>query len=145
MTSVWETRDLPVLKAIVDFEDETGQYARLDTLAQRTGHDDALLQAALRALNNEQPRLISVIDVSSMSGKFFMGAGDATGEARRRVGQWPTRESLADRIIAALEDAAENAPTEEERSGARKFLDGAKGVGKGVLTSVLVKVLTEGL
>jgi hypothetical protein len=52
---------------------------------------------------------------------------------------------LTERILAALEDTAESAPTEEERSGARKFLDGAAGVGKGVLTSVLVKVLTEGL
>jgi hypothetical protein len=58
------------------------------------------------------------------------------------VGAWPTPEGLADRILAALADTAENGPSEEERGKARKVLDAAGGVGKSVLTNVLTKVLT---
>lgn len=79
-----------------------------------------------------------------MEGREIGWVYNVTGEARRRVGAWPTPDSLTNRIIAALEDAAANGASEEERTRAQKMLDGAKGVGKGVLTGVMVKVMTGG-
>jgi hypothetical protein len=142
MSSTWETRDLPVLRAIVEIEDETGEYVQVGDISERTGLDETQVQRAVGALSREYPRLISVIDASSAAATFYMAAGHATGEARRKVGTWPTPESLADRIVAALEDTASNGETEEERTRAQKMLDGAKGVGKGVLTGVIVKALS---
>jgi hypothetical protein len=145
MSSTWETRDLPVLKAIVAIEEESGRFAMVDAIAERTGLDDEQVQRAVGALSREEPSLFEVIDASSMGGTHYAGAGDITGHARRVVGAWPTPESLADRLIAALEDTAANGEDEEHRSWAKRALEGGKGVGKGVLTSVLVKVLTEGI
>lgn len=144
MESTWEARDLLVLKAVVEIEEETGSYALINDIATRTGIAGDQVERSVGALSREDPKLFSVIDASSASRTIFMGAGDATGEARRRVGAWPTPDSLADRIIAALEDTAANGESEEERTRAQKMLDGAKGVGKGVLTGVLVKVMTGG-
>jgi hypothetical protein len=145
MDSTWETRDLPVLKVVVGIEEETGRYAMVADIAERTGLSDEQVQRAIAALSREEPQLFDVIDSSSMSGSYYAGAGDTTGHARRVVGAWPTPESLADRLIAALEETAANGETDEQRSWAKRALEGGKVVGKGVLTSVLVKVLTEGL
>jgi hypothetical protein len=93
----------------------------------------------------EEPAFFSYSDLTTYGGRQMGSITDPTGHARRTVGTWPTPDGLADRIITALEETAANAPSEEERSRAQKMLDGAKGVGKGVLTGVLVKVLTQGV
>jgi hypothetical protein len=110
---------------------------------ERTGLDEATVQQALWALADEDPPFFSYHDLTTYGGRAIGFIHRPTGHARRTVGTWPTPEGLADRIIAALEDTAANAPTEEERSRAQKLLDAAKGVGKGVLTGVLIKVLTQ--
>lgn len=111
-------------------------------ITEATGFDDEQVQRALAALGKERPPFFHLMDDSTMAGKHYFGAEGSAGHARRTVGAWPTPDSLADRIVAALQDAAEHAPTEEERSRARKVLDGVTGVGKGVLTGVLVKALS---
>jgi hypothetical protein len=142
MDSTWEDRDLPVLRAVVRIEDDTQHHVRAEQIKEATGLDDKDVQRALGALARENPPFFEIIDASSMGGTFYMGAVNCTGHARRTVGSWPTPDNLADRIIAGLQEAADNAPSEEERSRARKVLDGVGGVGKGVLTGVLVKVLS---
>lgn len=142
MDSTWETRDLPVLRAVVQIEDETGQPVEALQIGEATGLDDGAVQRALGALGREEPPFFDLIDDSSLAGTHYFGAAGCTGHARRTVGSWPTPDNLADRIVAGLQDAADHAPTEEERGRARKLLDGATGVGKGVLTGVLVKVLS---
>lgn len=142
MDSTWETRDLLVLRAVVQIEDETGERVEAGQIAEATGFEAADVQRALGALGREQPPFFRVVDDSDMSGTHYAGAENCTGHARRTVGAWPTPDGLADSIVAALQDAADNAPTEEERGRARKILDGVGGVGKGVLTGVLVKVLS---
>jgi hypothetical protein len=142
MDSTWESRDLPVLRVIVAMEDETRRHVTAEQIQQATGLDGDDVQRALGALGREQPPFFEIMDVSSMSGAFYMGAVNSTGHARRTVGSWPTPDNMADRIVAGLQEVAANAPSEEERSRARKVLDGVGGVGKGVLTGVLVKVLS---
>ena len=142
MESTWADRDLPVLNAIVEIAERTGQAITPEMLAQETGFTSGKIAPALRALASAQPPFFeySTIDTGDVA-----VIANPTGDARRTVGQWPTPEGLADQIISALEDAATNASSDEERSRAQKMLDGAKGVGKGVLTGVLIKVLTQGV
>jgi hypothetical protein len=142
MDSTWEPRDLPVLDAVARLIDRDGPVpgAYLRDIAGETGLD---IEDVVRATNALEAAGLIVMQQRTMGGNGGQWrVREVSGEARRLVGAWPTPDNLADRIVAALQDAADNAPTEEERSRARKLLDGATGVGKGVLTGVLVKVLS---
>lgn len=46
--------------------------------------------------------------------------GPPTGYARRAVGAWPTAETIADRLITALDEAAEREPDPERKGWLRK-------------------------
>lgn len=142
MDSTWETRDLPVLDAAARIIDRDGPVpgAYIRDIATDTGLEIDEVVRATYAL--EDAGLIEMAQRSLGGGGGNWRMCSLSGEARQIVGQWPTPENLADRIVAALQDAADNAPSEEERSRAKKLLDGVSGVGKGVLTGVLVKVLS---
>ncbi len=144
MDSTWEARDLPVLDAAVRILDRDGPVpgAYLRDVAAETCLDIDDVVRATYAL--ESAGLVEM-QQRTMGGGGQWRVRGVTGEARRLVGAWPTPDNLADRIVAAMQEVAENAPTEEERGRARKLLDGATGVGKGVLTEVLVKVLSGGV
>jgi hypothetical protein len=46
--------------------------------------------------------------------------GEPTGHARRAVGAWPTPESIAARLISALDEAADREPDPERKGWLRK-------------------------
>jgi hypothetical protein len=46
--------------------------------------------------------------------------GEPTGHARRAVGAWPTPESIADRLIGPLDEAADREPDPERKGWLRK-------------------------
>lgn len=142
MDSTWEARDLPVLDAAAQIIDREGPVpgAYIRDIAAATGLDVDDVVRATYALESAGLLTMQQRTMGGNGGQWRVRA--VSGEARRLVGAWPTPDGLAERIVAALEDAAQNAPTEEERGRARKILDGATGVGKGVLTGVLVKVLS---
>ena len=56
---------------------------------------------------------------------IFVGA--PTGHARRAIGAWPTPESIADRLVNALDEAAEREPDPEQKGwlGAAGYLGSA--------------------
>jgi hypothetical protein len=142
MDSTWEARDLPVLDAAARIIDRDGPVpgAYIRDIATDAGLEIDEVVRATHAL--EDAGLIEMAQRSLGGGGGNWRVCGLSGGARQIVGQWPTPENLADRIVAALQDAADNAPSEEERSRAKRLLDGASGVGKGVLTGVLVKVLS---
>ncbi len=41
--------------------------------------------------------------------------GAPTGHARRAVGAWPTAETIADRLVSALDEAADREPDPERK------------------------------
>jgi hypothetical protein len=61
------------------------------------------------------------------------------------VGAWPTPESLADRIVTALNESAEQAADPDERSKRQNAVKAVGGVGKEVLVRTLTNVLTGSL
>jgi hypothetical protein len=143
--STWENRDLIVLQAAVKLMDASNRPVLPEQLAAATDLPIEDVQHALRALGGEDPPYFQCIDGSSLAGASIAGVTSPTGHARRTVGAWPTPEGLTERIIDGLQTAVDQSTDEKERTRAQKALDGVKGVGKGVLTSVLVKVLTDGL
>jgi len=116
MESTWESRDLPVLDAVVRyFEEEFDrEYPRAQTFADRLGMD---LQQVARAVMALAPTYLVV--APSLGGPESLGIDGVTDEARRAVGQWPTPEAVVKRIAHALLEAADREPDERKRSRLR--------------------------
>jgi len=111
----WTNRDLPVLKAVVDiFEDNDEDGIDAGEIVRRTGLD-AAVQRALRALY-KHPYLERDSGMSDGSGRVLY-AGEPTGDSLRAAENWPSPQGIIDRLVAALEAAAEDELREpEERS-----------------------------
>lgn len=112
----WTNRDLPVLRAVVDAYEETGQYVtRPSTIEAATGLDPDSVQRALRRLDT-QPSFFEKVDAAW--GGRIIGVGRPTRHALQVAGAWPAPEQLLERLVAALESAAdddERAPAERSK------------------------------
>lgn len=144
MESTWERRDLPVLRGIVRLYDENPRSpVTAGQLEAATGLPGPEVQSALFALAAEEPPFFTPVDGSSAVGSQIAGAARPTGHARRTVGTWPTPELLADRIVNALNEAADQ-ETDEVRKGKLRQLAGILGgFGRDVLVDVTAQVITR--
>jgi hypothetical protein len=142
--STWENRDLPVLDAIVRYYDESeNPYARIldvEMLAKITGMDPGQVGRAVRAL---RPRFIRIEE--TMGGIMDAAIMGITDEAREKVGQWPTAEAVADRIVTELVKAAEQEPDERKRTKLRAAAETLGSFGRDLLISVAANVATKPL
>jgi hypothetical protein len=97
-------------------DDSTGQYlTRASSIEASVGFDHDTVQRALRALNT-QPSFFE--KVTEVSGGEIVMVGPPTGSALRVAGAWPSPENLLERLIAALENAADDemrAPDERSK------------------------------
>ena len=109
----WTTRDLPVLKAVVELYEETGRGPKVSAVQARTGFDGETVQRALRALYTE-PYFEK--DGGSWGAGLIM-VGAPTSKALRVAGQWPSPEAQLERLIAAIESAADDDSREDEERG----------------------------
>jgi hypothetical protein len=140
MESTWEQRDLPVLEAIVRYFDEEDSAVIPDvaTFAEITGMDPGQVGRAVRALS---PRFIKTAPgLGSLTEVGIMGVTD---EARQAVGQWPTPESVVERIVAALVEAADREPDQGKRTKLRAAADALGGFGRELLVNVVANVATK--
>ncbi|MDP9466556.1 MAG: hypothetical protein M3P31_04860 [Actinomycetota bacterium] len=102
---------------------------------QDTGLDAVQVDQAGRALRDE-----------GYVALYFEGGGGfavthVTGDGRRAVGAWPTPQSLADRLVEAVERGLAEASSEEERSRWQKLRDGITGAGRDVMVGVATAAL----
>lgn len=141
----WETRDLPVLRAIVEITDEGGWHIEPEHVAERTGLDVETVGRAFNALAAEQPPFFEFLDGTTFGSRAreIIDVFNPTGHARRTVGTWPTAESLADRIVSGLEAAAEAEEDEDKRGGIRRIAAWFGGAGRDILVDVASGVVTK--
>lgn len=138
MEDTWFSRDLPVLDAAVRLKEESpGRLPMSEDIAGATGLPVSAVRLALGALSGEY------VDTESGVAEDFMVMG-VTPAARRAVGQWPTPENVADRLVATLEQAADEATDEERQGRLRRAADSLKGLGRDVLPEVIANVITKG-
>jgi len=139
--STWEARDLPVLDAAVRYVDDNGPmpgpYGH--HLAELTGLPMDDVARAMDALDGEYIEVTTNIG----PGPERWRVSAVSPDARRVVGQWPTPEALADRILAALRDAAENEADPGRRGRLRHLADAATDAGSGLLTKVIAEVIAR--
>lgn len=135
-----------MLAAVVEIcdEDDWGR-AEPHAIAEKTGLPIEAVNKALWKLSGEHPPFFEISDASTFGGREIAAVSNPSGHAQRTVRAWPTPESVVDRMIAALQDAAENADTAEERSRLQRAAEAVGGVGRGVVTGVITHVLTQGM
>src|SRR5689334_21083389 len=138
VASTWENRDLLVLRAVVEIcDDDAWGMAEVGEIAERTGINEPDVNKALWKLAGERPSFFELSDQSTFGGRDIGGVSNPSGHAQRTVGAWPTPESLVERMMAALNDAADRAETAEEKTRLKRAADALGGVVKGVITGVL--------
>jgi hypothetical protein len=103
----------PYSRAIVELYEETGQIVSPNQIEAKTGLAAEVVQSALRALDSEQPPYVTKMQRYSSGHVVMIGA--PTGHARRAVGAWPTAETIADRLVSALDEAADREPDPERK------------------------------
>jgi hypothetical protein len=143
MESTWELRDLPVLDTVVPYFDEHPQGVMLSCreVADLAGRDPTDVYQALKILQLTYVRLVEGLG----HGPISSSVRGVTDDARRAVGQWPSPDVWADRIIRALLDAAQREPDEAKRSRLRATADGLAGFGRDVLVGVLSGGITQSM
>ena len=115
----WHNRDLPVLRAAVDIYERTGRTMKPRQIEQECGFDTETVQRALRMLNREP----YFEKVSGAFGGPILLVGAPTADAFRVAGKWPTPQNQLERMVAALEVAAnEDGRPEEERGRIRQAI-----------------------
>lgn len=83
---------------------------------RRTGFDAGTVQRALHALYSEP--YLSDDGKTEASDNQIIFVGPPMGEGRRVAGAWPTPENLLERLVVALEAAAEGRGPAVKRSAA---------------------------
>lgn len=139
LPDTWHTRDLPVLRTAVEYIDQHGEDAPLHHLVERTGLTEDDVIRAIRALDAGD--FITAAAIKTWGPDLIDGVRSVTRSAYELAGAWPTPETAADRMIAALEQIAENG-TEEEKNRARKILDAFTGAGMQIATGVATAMIT---
>ncbi len=143
MESTWEPRDLPVLDAIVAaFDDPTRRHMFTHETAALTGMDQATVVKAVRALDGRYLVTRQSSGDDELEAITVVGVTDA---ARHAVGQWPSPDAWADRIVQALLEAAEQEPDEAKKSGLRTAADALGGFGRDVLVGVMSGGITQAM
>jgi hypothetical protein len=149
MEDTWAWRDLPVLDAVVILLDEsagTGTVPDVADIGERVESGgqarlgDLEVAAALESLAGDY------LDLRKTAGDLSSWyVASVTSAARREVGQWPTGESLVERLAAGLAEAAEREPDPERKKTLRAVARELGGAVKAVAVNVASEILEHRL
>jgi len=136
----WYSRDLLVLREVARRFADNPATSRVEAgdIADTLGLDHAVVCAIGGILRDAG--FVDGVEVDQLPGLVLFTNLTPTG--RREVGLWPSPDVAADRLLAALEAAVTNAPTEEARGKARRVLDAFTSAGRDLLVDVAGGVVT---
>lgn len=137
----WLRWDLPVLTAVIDGmqADRHTRTVSPAEIVRRTGFTNDEVADALDRLGNSSP---AYVDGPRLASGAFQYINQVTAAAREKVGQWPTPETLADQIVAALLQAAEDETDTVQEGKLRRVAEAVSDAGKMVIVGALTNYLT---
>jgi hypothetical protein len=136
MEDTWASRDLPVLEAAVSQVDKLlplNKTPEAIDITETTGLPIPVVITALNALDGEYVVLRRSLEPAGWD------ITAVTPHARRAVGQWPTGESLVQRLAAGISQAAEHVQDPEQK---RRLLTVARELG-GAAKTIAINVASE--
>lgn len=141
MTDLWDTQDLPVLKAAVEDLDKGGYEVTAEHLATSHLPHLSVEQVTLSMKRLTLGGYLNAPQVKSMSWGLGDSATGYTGAAIRAIGTWPSKETALERLVAALEDAAREVDDDETKSALKKTArylgNTATNLGVGIASAVI--------
>jgi hypothetical protein len=102
--------------------------------------DNDTVRSAVANLHRDN--LIEIFSTKRATGTTIDGVAEVSGQALREVGAWPSPDSTADRLIAALQQIADNTVDPETRTRARKILEGFAGSCRQIAVGVAAALTT---
>jgi hypothetical protein len=142
MESTWAaTIDLRVLEAAVQYmeDNEYGKLPQAYDLAPSLKLSPEELGKSLLRLQDEY------IDIYRPGGGLSnVGVQRIRASARRAIGQWPTAERVATRIIQDLDSAAETERDPEQKARLKQTAAFLGSSGKDLLINILASVIAKG-
>lgn len=141
MESLWATRDLPVLRALVEYFDAIDAYRlQVGQIAEMTGMAEDAVKRALRDLWDAEPRPIKGMMVDQAPYPVLVTG--VTEQGRRMVGAWPNPQQLTERLLDGFERAIAAEPDEQQRTRLRRAFDTLGGITREVLVQVAANAIT---
>jgi hypothetical protein len=138
MPDTWVSRDLPVLKVIVDaFEENPNGNVRLEQLEKLTGLSREELGRSLAALDRARPPFFSGTMVNGLSYPIIIS--EVTERALVATEQWPKDDAYRD-LLQALDEAIEEAPP-EEKGRLKKLREAVTETSKEVVAEIISRVI----
>jgi hypothetical protein len=116
LASTWADRELPILRAALRRVDAGEEWPDLQELRAEVGLSAPLMRAGLKALEGAWPPYIEVRTVKGSPDEVEGHIHGVSERTRRELGTWPSAESLVDRLVEALEQAAD-AEEEPQKKG----------------------------
>ncbi|WP_146086526.1 hypothetical protein [Rathayibacter sp. AY1D1] len=138
LDDVWTTRDYPVLVAVAWLLEEHDllQSSDIAAFCGRSQRDVVL------ALTNLGHRHLVVKDASTYDGRDNYVTG-IRPEGLEAVGQWPSPDVAAERLITALDALVDNAPMDSpKRNRLVAIRDGLLTAGRDVMIDVAAAVIS---
>jgi hypothetical protein len=125
LPDTWYARDFLVLREVAR-RAEAGESLLRDDIAEALGMEARVVGKARSRLKED-----GLLDGREGAGEEVLLFGDLTGKGRRAVGQWPSPDIAADRLLAALESTIVRAPEGEQKTRLQKIRDGFASAGRG--------------
>jgi hypothetical protein len=135
----WTSRDLPVLDVIVGLLDQGQFLVTVSDISAKTGFEPAVVDRAITAL--EGPYVVKYEQFMTGGIPDSWRVRQVTQAARQVVGQWPTPETLIDRLAEAFDGAADKEPDPERKGKLRQVASFLGSAGRDVATEVVSKVI----
>jgi hypothetical protein len=139
MEDTWVSRDLPVLDAVVRLLDEGHHAVTVADAAGQTGLDTKDVDRALEALKGQYLTEYRKLATGGVPDSWYVTG--VTPAARQAVGQWPTAESVTQRLAAAFAEAADAEQDPERKSRLRQIARFLGETGKDLAAEIIAKVI----
>jgi endonuclease III len=139
--SRWES-DQRVLAAVVELYEQAGDMVDAPELLAALGEDvdrDQVTQSIRRLASHGFIRALPTmtVDIPTING--------VTEKGLRASGFWPSKDEAFERMLAALEEAADRDPDPERKSKIRTVLQSLRGVGRDVAVDVISTAINSGM
>lgn len=124
-----------MLRAVVQAIDGAFSGPEPHELVKPSGVTADEVNAALLALHRGEYLEVGIS--TTFGGSEILGVETITEKAYRAVGAWPSREAMADELLAALRDLAEYSDDPVEKSRAKKAAEALGGFSRDTLIAVI--------
>ncbi len=113
------------------WEQDVRVLQKIPDIAVEVGLTPDQVISSVRALEAD-----GLLEVTWHMGGNYGRISNASGEARRRIGQWPSAENFVDRLVTTLDERIEQAPEGDERSRLQKMRAGFAGASRDLAVDI---------